>query len=217
MGEANFYYFTCLKFPFGNEVKKKYKHAAFRARILGCSHRRRYWARIRRVFEKSCLPTGRNWRSGEPNPQFERIPAHRGRTSVGLRSRRVGHHRDDQPSLRWQSQGTNVQSGEAREEKEEDRQGQKKNPIQQKIRQRRRHFRQEEGTQLQQLNPYLLTSNLEIPSTETARIVDIKEEFLRSLCLTSFCSLSCCYLLRRVFAYRCSALLEKLASKIFEM
>merc|ERR1712142_1022420 len=35
MGEANFYYFTCLKFPFGNEVKKKINMQLFVRGYLG--------------------------------------------------------------------------------------------------------------------------------------------------------------------------------------
>merc|ERR1712189_9861 len=71
---------------------------------------------------------------------------------------RVGHHRDDESSSRRQSprfsgscrqsQGTDVQSGE---EEEENGARQTSHSVQSSLRQRRRHLRQEEGTQLQQL------------------------------------------------------------------
>ena len=55
------------------------------------------------------------------------------------------------PGSRRQSQGSNFQGGEAGEEEEEDGQSETPHSIQPSLRQRRRHFRQEEGTQLQLL------------------------------------------------------------------
>ena len=55
------------------------------------------------------------------------------------------------PGSRRQSQGSDVQGGKAREEEEEDGKGETSHSIQSSLRQRRRHFRQKEGTQLQLL------------------------------------------------------------------
>merc|ERR1712183_1017893 len=55
------------------------------------------------------------------------------------------------PGSCWQSKGSDVQGGKAGEEEEEDGKGETSHSIQPSLRQRRRHFRQKEGTQLQLL------------------------------------------------------------------